>query len=34
MATDDEFIDSEQLSEIAKVHALTTMTLLTDGGAA
>jgi succinyl-diaminopimelate desuccinylase len=34
MATDDEFIDSEQLSEIAKVHALTAMTLLTDGGAA
>jgi succinyl-diaminopimelate desuccinylase len=34
MATDDEFIDSEQLAEIAKVHALTCVSLLTDGGAA
>jgi succinyl-diaminopimelate desuccinylase len=31
MATDDEYIDSEQLAEIAKVHALTCVTLLTDG---
>jgi succinyl-diaminopimelate desuccinylase len=31
MATDDEYIDSEQLVEIAKVHALTCATLLTEG---
>jgi succinyl-diaminopimelate desuccinylase len=29
MATDDEFIDSEELLDIAKVHALTSVTLLT-----
>lgn len=34
MATDAEFIDSEQLTEIAKVHALTCVSLLTDGGVA
>jgi succinyl-diaminopimelate desuccinylase len=34
MATDDEFIDSEQLAEIAKVHALACVTLLTEGGRA
>jgi succinyl-diaminopimelate desuccinylase len=34
MATDSEFIDSEQLVEIAKVHALTCVKLMTTGGAA
>jgi succinyl-diaminopimelate desuccinylase len=33
MATDLEFIDSEQLVEIAKVHALTCVKLMTAGGA-
>jgi succinyl-diaminopimelate desuccinylase len=32
MATDDDFIDSEQLLEIAKVHALTALQVMTDGG--